>query len=107
MKLEVECDFEKISDGLSGYAYFIGTEHVNEPVFRIDTFQYSWAHGYWIIMDYGGYEKTELFIDDIVDSRKTPSRTGSFKLYEGFCTKGEYMEFVIKQVIFDIINLDE
>lgn len=89
MKFEVECDFDKITGDSS---LFMGTEDVNFP-FRLDTLGSSSGGLYKVVMPKGAFETAEFFADDFREF-------GALYFNNNFCTKGEYVEFVMKQVIF-------
>ena len=86
MKFEVECDFDKTTGGRS---YFFGTQDANYP-FRLDTV----SNMFHLYLPITGFETAEFFVDDFLDN-------GNLFFHEGFCTTGEYVEFVMKQVVYD------
>ena len=98
IKFEVECDFDKIT---GKNTMFMGTENDNHP-FKLDT--YLVLSGgvttsvYHLYFPPTGFETAEIFTDDFrVD--------GLLYFHNDICTKGEYMEFVMKQVIFGRLTI--
>ncbi|CBY13536.1 unnamed protein product [Oikopleura dioica] len=87
IKLEVECDFDKIQN-TNSRSYFVGT--TNHP-FRIDTIRSQLGNKYVFYLYANWYETIETFADDVASGGQ------AFFFGEEICTKGDYMEFVIKQ----------
>jgi len=82
----VECDFDKIQN-TNSRSYFVGT--TNHP-FKIDTIS-SEGNKYVFYLYANWYETIETFADDVASGGQ------AFFFGEEICTKGDYMEFVIKQ----------